>query len=50
MQSVRERIMPNINMCLSDYKTNNLKRIIVTDDFHKTIKRLESYLCNNDNQ
>ena len=36
MQSVRERKMPNINMCLSDYKTNNLKGIIVTNDFHKT--------------
>ena len=25
------------------------EKIIVTDDFHKTVKRLESYLCNNHN-
>ena len=25
------------------------EKIIVTDDFHETVKRLESYLCNNHN-
>ena len=25
------------------------EKIIVTDDFYKTVKHLESYLCNNHN-